>query len=93
MGIGFPSALFLVFLTLKLTETIDWSWWWITCPLWADFILSVWAGVVNTRKKEALKKAEEEYKKTHPGKKSKFMELLEQRMKESEEARKKARMN
>jgi hypothetical protein len=89
MNIGFMSALFLVFLTLKLTETIDWSWWWITCPLWIDFILSVWAGVINTRKK----KAEEEYRKANPGKKSKFMELLEQRMKESEEERKKARMN
>lgn len=33
-GIGFCSALFLVFLVLKLTSVIDWSWWWITAPLW-----------------------------------------------------------
>ena len=26
--------LFIVFLILKLTNTIDWSWWWITAPLW-----------------------------------------------------------
>ncbi len=19
---------------LKVTETVDWSWWWVTCPLW-----------------------------------------------------------
>lgn len=26
-GIGFTGALFLVFLVLKLTNYIDWSWW------------------------------------------------------------------
>jgi Transmembrane Fragile-X-F protein len=26
--------LFLVFMTLKLTHHIDWSWWWVTAPLW-----------------------------------------------------------
>ena len=31
--------LFFVFLTLKLTETIDWSWWWITAPLWGGLVL------------------------------------------------------
>lgn len=30
----FPLALFLVFLTLKLTGVIAWSWWWVTAPLW-----------------------------------------------------------
>ena len=34
MKISFPAALFLVFLILKLTSVIDWSWWWITAPLW-----------------------------------------------------------
>lgn len=28
------TLLFFVFLILKLTNTIDWSWWWITAPLW-----------------------------------------------------------
>lgn len=27
--------LFLVFLVLKLTGVIGWSWWWVTAPLWA----------------------------------------------------------
>jgi hypothetical protein len=31
-GPGF--LLFLVFLALKLTGEIDWSWWWVTAPLW-----------------------------------------------------------
>lgn len=30
--IMFP--LFLIFLVLKLTHTVDWSWWAVTCPLW-----------------------------------------------------------
>lgn len=34
MKIGLPSLLFVVFLILKLTHTISWSWWWVTCPLW-----------------------------------------------------------
>jgi uncharacterized membrane protein YdcZ (DUF606 family) len=28
------AILFLIFLILKLTNTITWSWWWITLPLW-----------------------------------------------------------
>lgn len=24
---------FIVFLVLKLTGTIDWSWWWVTAPI------------------------------------------------------------
>jgi len=26
--------LFLIFMTLKLTGYIDWSWWYVTMPLW-----------------------------------------------------------
>lgn len=33
------TPLFLIFLVLKLTNTIDWSWWWITAPLWIPFCL------------------------------------------------------
>jgi hypothetical protein len=32
--VGHGWLLFLVFLVLKLTHVIDWSWWWITAPLW-----------------------------------------------------------
>ena len=31
-------VLFIVFLVLKLTGTIDWSWWWVTSPLWLPFV-------------------------------------------------------
>jgi len=33
-GMPFTTILFVVFLVLKLTKTIDWSWWWVTAPLW-----------------------------------------------------------
>lgn len=33
-GIGFGTALFLLFLGLKLGDVIAWSWLWIFAPLW-----------------------------------------------------------
>lgn len=33
-GIGFCGALAIVFIALKLTGNIDWSWWWVLSPLW-----------------------------------------------------------
>lgn len=38
-GFGLPVILFIVFLVLKLTNNIDWSWIWITSPLWIPFAL------------------------------------------------------
>jgi hypothetical protein len=38
-GIGLGTILFLIFLTLKLTNTIDWSWWWIFSPLWIPLLV------------------------------------------------------
>lgn len=42
-GISFTGLLFITFLVLKLTHIIDWSWWWVTCPLWggAAIILGI----------------------------------------------------
>lgn len=39
MQIGLFGLLFLVFLVLKLTEVIAWSWWWVTAPLWGGVLL------------------------------------------------------
>lgn len=33
-GMGIGMILFIVFLVLKLTGVIDWSYWWVTSPLW-----------------------------------------------------------
>lgn len=40
-GIGFFSALTLIFITLKLTGNIEWSWVWVLAPLWATVLLIV----------------------------------------------------
>lgn len=38
-GIGFCGLLGIVFIVLKLTHVIDWSWWWVTAPLWGPTVL------------------------------------------------------
>jgi len=38
-GIGFTGLLTIVFITLKLLDKIDWSWWWVLSPIWLTLIL------------------------------------------------------
>lgn len=33
-GIGFCGMLAILFIGLKLTHYIDWSWWWVLSPIW-----------------------------------------------------------
>jgi hypothetical protein len=33
-GIGFTGALTILFIGLKLTHVINWSWWWVLSPIW-----------------------------------------------------------
>jgi membrane protein YdbS with pleckstrin-like domain len=40
-GISLTMVLFIVFLILKLTNNIDWSWWWVTSPLWIGFAIAI----------------------------------------------------
>jgi hypothetical protein len=43
-GLGLGTLLFLIFLTLKLAEigqVANWSWWWVTSPLWIPLLLGV----------------------------------------------------
>ncbi len=44
-GIGFVGLLTIVFITLKLTGYITWSWWWVLSPIWigALFVISILA--------------------------------------------------
>lgn len=41
ISIGFSGILFIVFLILKLTNVIAWSWWWVTAPLWITIALNI----------------------------------------------------
>ena len=43
-GIGFAGLLTIVFIVLKLTSTIDWSWWWVLSPVWIP--LAFWVVVI-----------------------------------------------
>lgn len=40
-GIGFVGLLTILFIALKLTNYIDWSWWWVLSPLWIAAIVGV----------------------------------------------------
>lgn len=46
--VSMPNAIFIVFLVLKLTGVSDWSWWWITSPIWIGVILAIVTAIVIT---------------------------------------------
>lgn len=56
-GGGFLGLLTVLFVGLKLTGYIDWSWWWVLSPIWisasiaALIMLAVGAHVFNRRRK------------------------------------------
>lgn len=57
-GVGFLGLLTVLFVGLKLTGFINWSWWWVLAPLWGGIALAllILAGVfmflaVETRRK------------------------------------------
>ena len=48
--------LFIVFLILKLTGNIDWSWWWITFPLWVSPLTIFFVGGIGVLIKVLIKR-------------------------------------
>lgn len=40
-GIGFTSLLTVLFIGLKLTGYITWSWWWVLSPLWISWVIII----------------------------------------------------
>ena len=40
-GISFAGILTIVFVVLKLTHLINWSWWWVLSPIWIPFGLGI----------------------------------------------------
>lgn len=49
-GAGTLGLLGVVFVVLKLTGVIDWSWWWVTLPFWGGIVLVLFviAGIFLT---------------------------------------------
>lgn len=55
-SIGICTVLFLIFLVLKLTGTIAWSWLWVLAPIWIPVafwliivIVSILIGIIASR--------------------------------------------
>lgn len=40
-GIGFTGLLTILFIALKLTGYITWSWWWVLSPLWIAALTTI----------------------------------------------------
>ena len=48
-GIGLGGVIFIVFLILKLAgigQVANWSWWWVTSPLWIPAAIVVGLGLL-----------------------------------------------
>ena len=39
VGLTFTEVLGIVFIILKLTNVIDWSWWWVLLPIYFPFAI------------------------------------------------------
>jgi len=58
-GVSLATVLVAIFVVLKLTHVIDWSWWWVFSPWWIGLaifiaiiaIIGLVAGVVFLLKK------------------------------------------
>lgn len=40
-GIGFCGLLTILFIGLKLTDFINWSWWWVLSPTWIWVLMAI----------------------------------------------------
>ena len=41
VSLGFLDVLTLIFITLKLTDVINWSWWAVLSPIWIQLVLII----------------------------------------------------
>lgn len=78
-GYSLGFIVFIVFLILKLCHLIDWSWWWVTSPLWIGWGLiglltvGIWSffglhNLFSTRKQIKRHLSYSEQKLKEPGK-------------------------
>lgn len=41
------GLLTVLFIGLKLTDNIDWSWWWVLSPTWIPVLLMLLVGLIG----------------------------------------------
>ena len=51
-GVSFLGLLTIVFIALKLTDHIDWAWWWVFSPIWIPWaviilVALIWSAVTK----------------------------------------------
>ena len=46
-SIGFTGLLAVLFIGLKLSNAVAWSWWWVLAPIWITGIFWAVAGLVT----------------------------------------------
>ena len=46
-GIGVLGLLGVAFVVLKLTNYIDWSWWYVTLPFWGGIVLGIFILIIT----------------------------------------------
>lgn len=45
-GVSLATVLVAIFVTLKLTHVIDWSWWWVFSPWWIGLAVIISIAVI-----------------------------------------------
>jgi hypothetical protein len=81
-GINFGGVLLIIFIILKLTNNLDWSWWWVLSPMWIPIALIIIVVLVS-----ALVHSTKSYRgqAIRGVKKSRFQQKLEDLQKEYRE--------
>ena len=58
-GVGFVGLLTIAFIVLKLTNYIDWSWWWVLSPVWIGvgiFVIALCVALVIAVRQDEKRK-------------------------------------
>jgi hypothetical protein len=45
-GIGCMGVILIMLIGFKLTDVIDWSWWWVLAPIWIQFVIFMVLAVI-----------------------------------------------
>jgi membrane protein YdbS with pleckstrin-like domain len=45
-SVSYTGVLTLIFVVLKLCNVINWSWWWVFCPIWISFVLGAFLIII-----------------------------------------------